>query len=309
MRRLTRRQQIAAMVLGVISLCFITLDLGGGGLRSAHDGVRGALGSLYRGTDAVFGPARRFVQGLPTAGTNQARIDALQRQNAQLRGELAGAAADRATATQLARLQLAADSTGYRVLPGRVIALGPGQGFDWTVTLDVGSTSGVRDGQSVTDGNGLVGRVLHTDSASCVVLLAADPGSGVGVRDVRTGEVGVATGRGANGFSFVPLSPTARLAVGDHLVTGPVGATSFVPGLAVGTVRAVQTSADGSTRADVTSAVSPTALDLVGVILLGGATPARAPLSPAAPVALSPAVPSAPGAPATSARPSPGTHR
>ena len=281
MRRLTRRQRVAAIVLAALAVCFLTLDLGGGGLRSAHSGVRGALGSLYRGTDAVLGPALRFVQGIPSAGTSHSRIAALKHENAALRGRIAAAESDRTTHAQLARLQLAASSGGYRILPGRVIALGPGEGFDWTVTLDAGTSTGIRVDQTVTDGAGLVGRVLHADGSSCVVLLGADPGSGVGVRDLRTGQVGVATGRGSHGFTFVPLDPNAVIRVGDRLATGPTGSTSFVGGLAVGTVASVRTSADGTTRATVRPTVSPTGLDLVGVILLGGqAASPRAALTP-----------------------------
>jgi rod shape-determining protein MreC len=103
-----------------------------------------------------------------------------------------------------------------------------------------------------------------------VVLLAADPGSGVGARDVRSGEIGIATGRGAAGFSFVPLDPKAGIRVGDQLTTGPAGSTSYVAGLAVGTVSAVRTAADGTARADLTPATAPSRLDLVGVILVGG---------------------------------------
>ena len=270
MRRLTRRQRTASLVLCVLALCFITLDLGGTSLRSAHSGVRGVLGSLYRGTDAMLGPARRFVQGIPSAGTNQTRIQALRHENAQLKARLNAAAADRSTQAQLAKLQLAADSGQYRVLPARVLALGPGQGFDWTVTLDQGTAAGVRVGQTVTDGAGLVGRILHADAQTSVVLLGADPGSGVGARDLRTGQIGVATGRGSAGFVFVPLDPSAKIQVGDQLVTGPVGSTSYIPGLAVGTVSSVRTSVDGTTRAQVGAATSATSLDLVGVILVGG---------------------------------------
>jgi rod shape-determining protein MreC len=290
MRQLTRRQRSAALVLAAVALGLLTLDLGGAGLRSAHNGVRGAMGSLYRGTDTVLGPVRRFVQGVPSAGSNQARVDKLQHENAVLRGELAAQAQNRSTATELASLQLAADRGGYRIVPARVIALGPGEGFDWTVTLDVGSTSGIRVDQSVTDGDGLVGRVLHADPSTSVVLLAADPGSGVGARDVRTGQVGVATGDGTHGFTFVPLTPTAAVRVGDRLETGPAGASSFVAGLAVGAVSSVRTSADGSVQADLTATVSPTGLDLVGVILVGGQPVTRVPLTPAAsePAALNP---------------------
>ena len=270
MRRLTRRQRTAMAVLAGVALCFITLDLGGGGLSSAHTGVRGTLGGLYRGTDAVLGPVRRYLQGLPSAGTNQARVHELQHDNAVLRGQLAAGAADRTTSAELAKLQLAADTGGYRIVPARVIALGPGQGFDWTVTLDAGTRSGVRVDQTVTDGNGLVGRVLEADPNTSVVLLAADPGSGVGARDLASGEVGVATGTGASGFTFVPLNPAAVLHVGDRLVTGPSGATSFVSNLALGTVASVRSGGDGAVRATIHPATSPTALDLVGIILVGG---------------------------------------
>lgn len=266
MRRLTGRQRTAAIVLAALAACFITLDLGGGSLRSAHDGARGTLGSLYRGTDGVLGPIRRFVQGIPTAGSNAAKIDKLRQQNAQLRGELAAVRADHDTASRLNKLQLAAASVRRPFVPARVIAIGPGEGFDWTVTLDAGTRNGVKVGQSVTDGDGLVGRVLHADESSSVVLLAADPGSGVGARDVRNGEVGVATGAGADGFTFVPLNPKASLRVGDKLSTGPSTASSFTAGLAIGTVSSVHTSSDGTVRADVRAAVSPTTLSLVGVL-------------------------------------------
>lgn len=286
MRRLTRRQRIAATVLAVLALAFITLDLGGSSLSSAHSGVRGTLGALYRGTDALMGPVRRYVQGLPSAGTNQARVAALRNQNAALRAQLVQAQADRATRAELDRLQLAAAGSGRRILPARVVALGPGQGFDWTVTLDVGRSSGVGVGQTVTDGGGLVGRVLHADRDTSVVLLATDPGSGVGVRDTRSGQVGIATGTGSGGFTFVPMDPQAVVRVGDALATGPVGSTSFVPGLAVGTVTAVRASADGTVRATVRPTASPSTLDLVGVMLTGAATDAtgatRAALEPGA---------------------------
>jgi rod shape-determining protein MreC len=267
MRRLTRRQRISAIVLSAVALCFITLDLGGGSLREAHSGVRGTLGALYRGTDAVLGPARRWAEGVPSAGTNRATIDELRSENARLRGRIAALEADQRTAGDLAALQRAASTSGDTLLPARVIAFGPGQGFDWTVTLDVGTRDGVRVGQTVTDGAGLVGRVLHADSSTCVVLLAADPGSGVGVRDARTGEIGVASGQGTDGFSFAPLNPHATVDVGDELVTGPNGASSYVANILVGTVRTVRTSADGTLRATVQPTTSPTAVDLVAVVV------------------------------------------
>jgi rod shape-determining protein MreC len=280
-RRLTRRQRVAAIVLVALAVGFITLDLTGSSLRSAHGGVRGGLGALYRGTDGMLAPVRRFVEGIPDAGSNEARVRELQQQNAELHKQLADAQVDHKTAAQLQRLHLAAAASGYRVLPARVLATSASEGFDYTVTLDVGSSSGVRDGQSVTDGAGLVGRVLHADTSTSVVLLAIDPGSGVGARDARTGQLGVATGTGEHGFTFRPLNPAAQLRTGDPIATGPAGSTSFVGGLSIGTLRAVRVSADGTTVAAVSPTVSASGLDLVGVILVGGQSgTARTPLSP-----------------------------
>ncbi len=269
MRNLTHRQRIAALVLAALAAGFLALDLSGGSLQSAHGGVRGALGSLYRGTDTVLGPVRRFLQGIPRAGSDESRLHALEQQNTALRKQLDEARLDRHAEAQLTRLRLSAAHNGFRVVPARVVATSASGGFDYTVTVAVGTADGVRPGQTVTDGDGLVGRVLHADSSTAVVLLAIDPGSGVGARDLRTGQLGVVTGNGLDGFAFRPLDPAAQVHTGDTLATGPARASSYAPGLSIGTVGAVRASADGTTIAAVDPTVSPTSLDVVGVIVSG----------------------------------------
>lgn len=264
-QHLTRRQRSAGVVLAALAVAFITLDVGGGSLRSAHDGVGGAFGSLYRGTDAVIGPVRRWVQGIPGAGSAQHKIAALEQQNAALNGQLAANQAAQRDADQLKTLR----RSDFTTTPARVIAIGAGEGFDWTVTLDRGTADGIKDGQTVTDGHGLAGRVLRADAATSLVVLAADPGAGVGARDLRSGEIGIATGNGPAGFIFVPLDPQARLKVGDTLETGPSSASSYVPALAVGTITKITTSADGTVKATVRPAVDATQVDVLGVIERG----------------------------------------
>ncbi|MGH8862387.1 MAG: rod shape-determining protein MreC [Jatrophihabitantaceae bacterium] len=270
---LTRRQRVAAIALTTLAACFITLDIGGSGLQTAHGGVRGVLGSLYRGTDAVLGPVRRFVQGVPHAGSDASRVRALEQQNAQLQKELTDTRLDRNALSQLRRLRIGAASAGLRVLPARVVATSAAGGFDYTVTIDKGANSGVRAGQTVTAGVGLVGRVLHADPDSAVVLLAIDPGSGVGARDLRSRQLGVSTGAGRDGFTFRPLDPAARIRVGDTLSTGPARSSSYAPGLQIGTVRTVRASADGTTIASVEPTVSASSLDIVGVVVGGHPSP------------------------------------
>jgi rod shape-determining protein MreC len=268
---------VAALVLAALAACFVTLDLAGSNLHDAHSGARGVLGSLYRGSDSVLGPVRRFVQGVPDAGSNSQRISALEAENASLRAKLAAAGTDTATSTELAKLQLAAGTAGFTMVAAHVLAFGPGQGFDWTATIDVGRTSGVALDQTVTSGDGLIGRVVHADETTSVVLLAADPGSGVGVRDTRNGQLALATGAGAKGFTASPLDPAADIRVGDALETGPAGSSTYAGGLPLGTVTAVHTSAQGIVTLTVHPAMSPTAIDLVGVITAAGAKVASRP--------------------------------
>ena len=191
------------------------------------------------------------------------------------------AAADAATTRQLQALQLQADTADWRLLPARVIATGPGAGFQWSVTLDVGHRENVLVGQTVTDGLGLVGRVVAVYSTTSVVLLAADPTSGVGVRDVRSGALLLATGAGSGPLRATALEERVDIRVGDRLVTGPAGKTTYAPGVAVGVVTSVTTAADGTVSARVRPTTAQFGLDLVGIILQTPRGTARPALEPA----------------------------
>jgi rod shape-determining protein MreC len=280
MRKLTRRQQIAAVTLALVALLFISLDFAGGSLGGARSGATGALGALYRGTDSVIGPARRFIQGIPDVGQNRAEIARLELQNDELRRRLADSHTDATTGKRLAALQLQADTAGWQILPARVIATGPGAGFQWTVTVDVGSRERVLVGQTVSDGFGLVGRVVTVHSTTSAVLLAADPTAGVGVRDTRSGELLLATGNGSHGLTATPLDDDVDVKAGDHLVTGPVGQTTFVNGIEVGVVTKVSRTLAGTIVATVRPTAPQAGLDLLGIVLQQPRNTTREPLTP-----------------------------
>lgn len=286
-RTLTRRQRRAAIALALVAALFITLDVATAPFRDARGGVTGVLGSLSRATDSVVGPARRFVQGIPEVGANRERIAALEQENVDLRAQLVDRTLDQAAADQLAALQLHADSTGLPVVPARVIATGPGQGFEFTVVIDVGAPDGVAVGQTVTAGPGLIGRIVDVQESSSTVLLIGDPAAGIGVRNLRTGELGVLRGNGDGTLTLTPLDPGADLRPGDQLVSGPAGQSTFVADLLVATITFAGRGASGAVTAAAQPATSPTALNVVGVLLAeapaqaGSPVAGRAPLTPA----------------------------
>ena len=280
MRRLTRRQRRAAVALALVALVFIGSDAVGASYADARSGAQGFFGALYRGTDPAFAPARRWIRALPHLGRDSSTIARLRGQVAILQRENAALQYTSSSAAQLRNLQLQAIRGGYSVLAARVIAIGPGAGFDWTVTLDAGSADKVKVGQTVIAAADLVGRVVRVARTSSTVLLAADRGSGVGVRDQRDGQLGVVTGQGSGGFRFRPLDSNAEPKIGDVLVSGPARTSTYVPGLTVGIVTAVETAPTGAVTAAVRPAVGPSTLDIVGVVLVGGTSEPRQPLHP-----------------------------
>ena len=251
--RLTRRQRMAAIVLAAVAACFLTLDLDR--LEPAAPRTAGCAACSARSTAAPTPCSARCAassQGVPHAGSNEARVHELQHENAVLQ-----------QATRRRQAPTATPPPSWRgcTWPRPTAATGCCRRACWRSARPRASTgrspstparpAACKVGQTVTDGDGLVGRVLHADASTSVVLLAVDPGSGVGARDLRTGQVGVATGVGADGFSSARSTRRRKLRVGDQLDTGPAGSSSFVAGLAVGTITAVRVSADGTTLAAV----------------------------------------------------------
>ncbi len=106
---------------------------------------------------------------------------------------------DRNRAAELDGLLATAKSTGYALVPARVVAMGPAQSFSRTVTIDAGTTSGVHPDMTVLNNDGLVGRVLRADRSTATVLLLVDRESVVGGRLGSSMEIGFLRGRGPTG--------------------------------------------------------------------------------------------------------------
>jgi rod shape-determining protein MreC len=291
------------VLLLVVSLAFITLDYRSSSFAGIRSATQTVFGPVQRGLSAVFAPVGRFLAGIPDAAGSHGRIDELQRENADLRRRLRESTLTGTRAEELRRLELLAGLGQYRVVPATVVALGPSLGFEWTVTIDAGSVDGVRVDMTVVNGDGLVGRVKQVTPTSSVVVLAVDPGSSVGVRLAGSNQLGVATGDGLGPMSFGPLDPQARARVGDRLVTGPYGGSTYVAGIPVGEVTAVSDDPNTPAEAAVRPYVTFGSLDLVGVVLEAPRTDPRDSVLPAAPTP-TPTGTAAPTSPAPTGQPS-----
>jgi rod shape-determining protein MreC len=266
----------AVLVLLLACLTLITLDARGGD-SSPLDPVRSVAGNLFGPVESVAAAAVRPFAAVPdffrTTDALRRDVAALKVTNSRLRTELAGSALDRNRAVELDGLLATSRSTGYALVPARVVAMGPAQSFSRTVTIDAGTTSGVRPDLTVLDNDGLVGRVLRADRSTATVLLLVDRDSVVGGRLGSSMEVGFLRGRGQVGddarLDLDLVDASAVASKGDALVTwGSKHGAPYVAGVPIGRVASVHSTPRlQSTRAVIAPYVDFSSLDLVGVVV------------------------------------------
>ncbi len=117
----------------------------------------------------MVGPVVEFFDGL--GDDEQARLDELERENAELRAQLRTSELARNRAAELDALLRVAGAGQYRTVPAQVIAVGPAQGFASTATIDAGEIDGLRPEMTVLNGDGLVGRVKSVTRTTALVVL------------------------------------------------------------------------------------------------------------------------------------------
>ena len=272
-----RRPSRAVLVLLLLaSFTLITLDARGGD-DSPLEPVRSAMGDVLGPVENATAAAVRPFAAIPgffrTTGGLRRDVARLEAENSQLRGELAGVSVDRNRAAELDGLLATSGSTGYALVPARVVAMGPAQSFSRTVTIDAGTRAGVRPDMTVLNNDGLVGRVVRADRSTATVLLLVDQDSVVGGRLGSSMEVGLLRGRGTVGgeerLDLDLVDPSATVNRDDVLVTwGSKKGAPYVAGVPIGRVTAVaSTPRQQSVQAVISPYVDFTSLDLVGVVV------------------------------------------
>ena len=276
-----RRARLILAILVLASITLIVLDLRGGTggpLQPLRSATAAVFGPLERGITAVFSPVGRLVDSVSQLGDQQERIDALEAENEQLRVAVDTAGVDIARVAELdALLGLAAD-TAIDIVPAQVIAVGPAQGFAWTVAIDAGSIDGIEVGMSVINGGGLLGRTVSVGPDTSTVLLLVDATSTVGGRLAGSSQIGIVSGTGRQDLLTMQLlDPLAAIDVGDVVVTfGSQGGRPFVPGIPIGRVESVSGTPGQLTRvANLAPYADASQLNLVGVVVSQQRTESR----------------------------------
>ncbi|MGW0663313.1 rod shape-determining protein MreC [Streptodolium elevatio] len=303
----SRRSRMVLVLLLAISFALITVDIRGGRnspVSHVRDWASAVFGPAERGTANAVDPIADAIDAVRDAGSHEDEKKKLEEENAKLRQQLENIALDRARVAEVDKLLKVASAGQYRVKPARVVAVGPAQGFSWTVTIDAGTGDGIKADMTVINGDGLVGRVTSVGPMTATVLLATDPGFSVGSRMAGSQEIGITTGQGDRPMRLQLLNGQAPVKTGDRLVTfGSQGGRPFVPGVPVGEVTEVRSTPGTLTKTlEVRPFVKFTSLDTVGVVVEPPRTDPRdavLPAPPAPPPAAPPVAPAAAPQPST----------
>jgi len=280
------RSRLLLIILIVTSLFLITLDLRGvkilDGVRS---GTQNVLSPFQKAGSTVVSPFRNFFGDVTHLGRTRSQIEKLKAENARLRNQLLQRKSADAELEQLKSVLDLAGRAGYKVLAARVISQGASTSFTQTITIDAGTTSGVRQNMTVVSGEGLVGVVKESYLNSALIMLATDPDFKVGVRIAGTQQIGILSGRGSKRAELQLLDNQKIVKVGDVLLArGSTNNRPFVPGIPVGIISAVDSTA-GSIAQTATVMLYPnfSALGVVSVVLSAGKNNPGDALVPAAP--------------------------
>jgi rod shape-determining protein MreC len=280
------RARLLLIILIVTSLFLITLDLRGvkilDGVRS---GTQNVLAPFQKAGSTAVSPFRNFFGDVTHLGRTRNQIEKLKAENAKLRSKLLQRKNADAQISQLKSVLNLAGQAGYKVLAARVISQGASTSFSQTITIDAGTSSGIRPNMTVLSGEGLVGVVKESYTHSALIMLATDPDFKIGVRVAGSQQIGILSGRGSKRAELQLLDNQSIVKVGDVLLArGSTNNRPFVPGIPVGFISAVDSGAGSIAQsASVLLYSNFSALGVVSVVISAGKNNPGDALVPAAP--------------------------
>jgi rod shape-determining protein MreC len=226
----------------------------------------GVLSEMQRlATGGVTG-WRNMWRGYVSLRDVRAENEELRRQlsDLQIRLQQQRAHADRSR--QLERLLELRDRTPLKTTAAAVIGAGASPEFR-TMTVDKGSSDGLRPDMAVLAPQGVVGRIITPSARAAKVQLLIDRSAAAGALVERSRAQGVVIGSGdAERVRLDYVSENADVKVGDLVVTSGIDGI-YPKGFAIGRIERVERGSSGFSAIDVRPAVDFSALEEVLVVV------------------------------------------
>lgn len=278
----SRARSARLLVVSLVSISLVTITLDyrqgdSGPLAAMGDAALAVISPLQEAVSKVTKPIGNFFSTL-------VRLPSIRHDNEDLRARVAELETRAATSTDLtARLNELEALLGLRESLGpdipttgaQVIANGVSN-FEWTITIDKGSSDGIAEDMPVVAAAGLVGRVTQVAPDSAVVQLIIDPDSFVAGRLDVSRTTGLVSGEAEHDLRMGLVDTGTEVQPGEQVVTAGyripgIAEGVFPPGILIGSVsRVLPNEADLEKYITIRPSVDFSALDVVLVVLSGG---------------------------------------
>lgn len=195
-RKQVRRRRAVLVTLVIVSLILLSLSFSeaeSGPIHSIQSALASVLAPIEEGAGRALKPVRDAINWFDETFDARGENDRLQEELTELRSEQIDAEAVQAENEELRGALDFRDNSGiagYGQVTARVIGRSPTVWYS-QVTLDRGSSSGIRPDDPVVTGDGLVGRITDTTSGTAQVTLITDHRSAVSARILQNGPLGV----------------------------------------------------------------------------------------------------------------------
>jgi rod shape-determining protein MreC len=245
-------------------------------LISAQINSRSGVPVLETVTFGVFSEIQRGAFGalssVQHAWTGYIGLRHVRAENEELKRRLAAAEVaaqeQRALAERaksLERLLALRDRTNLETVAAEIIAAGATPDFR-TMTIDKGTSDGIRADMAVVSSGGVVGRIVVPSAHAAKVQLLVDRNAAAGALIERSRAQGVIIGRGDNRLQMEYVSEVAEVATGDMIVTSGIDGI-YPKGFVIGQVETIDRSGGGYKRIVVRPTVDFAGLEEVLVVL------------------------------------------
>jgi rod shape-determining protein MreC len=244
-RRRVLRRRIVVAVLLLLCVAMLTLYF-----RESDSGaVHGVQGVVLRVVAPLQNGTARATKPFRDAWNWTGDLFSAKSENAKLQKELeelrAGLARELTTQDENAQMRLMlvmqrdkVFPDGVRLVTARVVARSTTAWYS-TVTIDVGSGSGVEVYDPVVNGAGLVGRVTKVEANAAQVTLITDQQSFVDAMVQPGGAQGIVAGSVTGDVTLQYVDKNERVKVGQYVVTSGRLGSVFVRGIPIGQIASI----------------------------------------------------------------------
>lgn len=188
-RKTVRRRRAVLLLLVGCSLILLTASFGGG-LRSIERGALEVFGPIQEGASTVLKPVRDAAGWIGDTLDAKGDLEEVKEERDALRRDLIaerGAVQENSELRALLGMDRRLELKDQGAITARVYSRSPTVWYS-TITVNKGTKDGVREGNPVINGEGLVGRVRRVSGSNAQILLITDSDSGVAAR-VNEGKV------------------------------------------------------------------------------------------------------------------------